>query len=136
MQRRRTAQGFTLVECAVVCAVVGVLSAIALPSMRGHALRAARIDAVDALTRLQASQEQHRMLHGLYASDLRALRGVGTTSRQGRYTLQLINTGADGYRASAVATGVQTADTACPALTLEVARGFAEPGPSGQCWNR
>ncbi len=134
--QHRAAHGFTLVECAVVCAVVGVLGAIALPSLRGHELRAARIDAVDALTRLQAAQEQHRLLHGLYASDLQALRGVGTSSRQGRYALQLVNTGPDGYRANAVAVGVQTGDTACPTLTLDVAQGFAEPGPSGRCWNR
>ena len=63
MRHRPAGRGFTLVECAVVCAIVGILGAVALPSLRGHELRSARIDAVDALTRLQAAQEQHRLAH-------------------------------------------------------------------------
>ena len=129
-------RGFTLIECAVVCAVVGIVSAIALPSLRGHELRSARVDAVAALTRLQFAQEQHRALHGLYASELSALRGVGAASAQGRYAIDLASTGPDGYRATARAQGVQLHDRGCPALTLEVAGGFAQPGPSAQCWNR
>lgn len=136
LQRCRRHAGFTLVECAAVCAIVGVLAATAIPSLQGHRLRMARIDAVAALNRVQAEQEKHRGLHGIYASDLAALRGVTTTSAQGRYTLVLTNTGADSYRATATAAGVQLQDRACPTLTLEVNSGFAGHGPNGTCWNR
>ena len=51
------AAGFTLVELAVVCAIAGVLAAVALPSYQSHLLRAGRADAVDALTRLQMAQD-------------------------------------------------------------------------------
>ncbi|HZF80714.1 MAG TPA: type IV pilin protein [Rubrivivax sp.] len=132
----RSHAGFTLVECATACAVAGLLAASALPSLQGHQLRAARIDAVAALTRVQAEQEKHRELHGLYASDLAVLRGVAPTSAQGRYTLALEKTGADTYRATATAAGVQVKDQACPALTLEVNSGFPRHGPSAACWNR
>lgn len=136
MSNAGSERGFTLIECAVVCALVGIVSAIALPSLRGHELRSARVDAVAALTRLQAAQEQHRALHGLYAIDLQALRGVGAASAQGRYAIELAGSGPDGYRAIARAQGVQLHDSGCPELTLEVANGFARPGPSARCWNR
>ena len=130
---RRT--GFTLVECVTVCAVVGVLAAVAVPSYRGYQLRMGRIDAVAALTRVQAEQEKHRELHGLYAHELAALRGVLQTSPQRRYTLALAVTGPQGYRASATASGPQSQDTGCPTLTLEVNAGFPQHGPNAACWN-
>ncbi|MDP1902192.1 MAG: type IV pilin protein [Rubrivivax sp.] len=130
------ARGFTLVEVSVVLCVTGVLAAVALPSYRQHGLRMARLDAVQALTRLQAAQEQHRALHGLYASEMAALRGVTPTSPQQRYAVALQPTGPDSYRATASAQGLQVDDRDCRALTLEVAQGFAQAGPTAQCWNR
>ena len=133
---RRRLAGFTLVECAIACAIAGLLAATALPSLQAQQLRTARIDAVAALARVQAEQEKHRGLHGLYAHDLATLRGVSAASPQGRYTLVLTNTGADSYRATASAIGVQQADSACPTLTLEVTSGFPRHGPTAACWNR
>jgi prepilin-type N-terminal cleavage/methylation domain-containing protein len=132
--RRRA--GLTLIECAIVCAVVAVMAALALPMMRSPALRVARLDAMQSLMRLQAAQEQHRSLHGLYAADLQPLRGVNERSAQGLYRISLAGTGPDAYRASAVAQGAQARDTDCPTLTLEVHLGFAQEGPSPACWNR
>lgn len=129
-------RGFTLVEVCVACAIALLLAMVALPSFQGEALRAARLDAVQALTRLQMAQEQYRSAHGLYATELGALRGVMPVSDQGRYTLVVAQTGPESYRATAQARGSQARDTACPALTLDVAQGFAQPGPTAQCWNR
>ena len=134
--RGYSAAGYTLIECCVVCAVAAMLAALALPAYRSSELRMARLDAVDALTRLQASQEQHRTQHGLYAADLLPLRGAPATSAQGRYTLTLQSTGPDAYRATAHARGVQAQDSDCVAITLEVSLGFAHAGPSAACWNR
>lgn len=128
--------GYTLVECLTVCAALAVLAAVAWPAWRGHGLRAARLDAVTALTRLQTVQEQYRSLHGLYAAELSVLRGVAPVSDQGRYTLALQRTGPESYRATALARGAQAHDLECGALTLEVSLGFATAGPGPQCWNR
>ncbi|MDO9073958.1 MAG: type IV pilin protein [Rubrivivax sp.] len=133
---RSTGRGFTLVECLTVCAVVAVLATVAWPAWRDHSLRAARLDAVAALTRLQGVQEQYRSLHGLYAAELSVLRGVAPVSDQGRYRLALERTGPESYRATALAQGVQAGDHECGALTLDVSLGFATPGPGPQCWNR
>lgn len=128
--------GFTLIECTIVCAVVAVFAAVALPSFQGSQLRMARIEAMSALTRVQAAQEQYRSLHGLYAADLGLLKGVQPTTPEGHYTLRLEQTGPEAYRASAVAQGRQQADKPCPALTLDVNTGFARNGPDAACWNR
>jgi type IV pilus assembly protein PilE len=129
-RRPRAGRGFSLAECLVACAVVG--------------LRAGRLDAVDALTRLQVAQEQHRAAHGRYATQLQALVGTAAHSRQGLYTLALAanvtneyaSGGGEAYAAVATAQGSQSRDTACAALTLSVQHGFAEAGPSVRCWNR
>ena len=127
--------GFTLIECAVTCAMAAVLAAIAIPSYQGRERRMARLDAVDAITRVQATQEQHRSAHGLYATELGALR-VAPTSAQGRYALTLERTGAESFRAVARASGSQRRDHDCPELTLDVAQGFPTYGPKAACWNR
>jgi type IV pilus assembly protein PilE len=128
--------GHTLVECLTVCAVAALLAAAALPSFHAHQLRAGRLDAVDALTRVQAAQEQHRALHGLYAGDFGALRGTAPSSPQGRYDMELTLTGPESYAARATARGAQAGDSGCTTLTLEVASGFPSAGPSDACWNR
>jgi type IV pilus assembly protein PilE len=134
--RGAATRGFTLVECVVVCAIVGMLGAIALPSYFEQQLRASRVDAVQALSALQKAQERHRLQYGVYASELTALPGVSLTSAQGRYTLNLVRSANETYRATALARGVQTRDSDCPALTLDVHLGFANSGPTAACWRR
>jgi type IV pilus assembly protein PilE len=129
-------RGFTLVECAVVCAIVAILAAIALPSYFQHELRAARVDAVQALTALQTAQERHRLQHGVYAGQLSALTGVSVDTTRGRYSLELARSANETYRATAHARGVQMRDGDCPALTLDVNLGFANTGPTAACWRR
>jgi type IV pilus assembly protein PilE len=129
-------RGFTLVELAVALAAALVLATIAVPSYRGHLLRARRIDAVQALTRLETKQEQRRAASGLYASDLGGLAGVGATSAQGFYLITLESTGPNSYHAAALAIGAQADDKRCATITLDVASGFAHAGPTPTCWNR
>jgi type IV pilus assembly protein PilE len=136
MSPLRPQRAFTLVECAVVCAIVAVLTAIALPSYFQHELRAARVEAVQALSALQTAQERHRLKHGVYASELSALPGQSANTARGRYTLALARSADETYRATARASGVQTQDSECPALTLDVNLGFANSGPSAACWRR
>ncbi len=131
------ARGFTLVELAVVCALAGVLAALAWPNLQPQLARAGRADAVQALTQVQQAQARHHALHGLYAHDLRALGAPGTgSSPQGLYSLVLDEAGGDSYHASAVARpgSPQAGDRDCARLTLAVQRGFATLGPSVRCW--
>jgi type IV pilus assembly protein PilE len=129
-------RGFTLLELLVAMALAALLITLGLRSQQGQSLRSGRLDAVEALSRLQQAQEQHRSAHGLYASDLAALVGTAATSPQGRYAIALDRFGGEAYRATAMAQGAQARDTACATLTLEVRQGFAQTGPDAGCWLR
>ncbi len=129
-------RGFTLVEMLTACALLVLLAAFSWPSLKGHDLQVGRVDAVQALTRVQQAQEQFRSAHGLYAAELSALAGAAPHSPQGRYAIQLVLDGPEGYRASAHAQGPQAADSACATLTLQVRQGFAQAGPEARCWLR
>lgn len=128
------ARGFTLVELMVVLTLAGLLVATAWPSYRAQTLRAARADAVDALTRLQMAQEKFRSANGLYGSNVAQL--GGERSRLGHYAVSISTSGPDSYVARASALGAQADDLRCAVLTLEVDQGFGRVGPSPQCWNR
>jgi type IV pilus assembly protein PilE len=128
--------GFTLVELLVAVALAALLLTLGLGSFQGQNLRVGRVDAVEALTRVQQAQEQYRSAHGLYASDLSALHGTAPTSPQGRYAIAIDIVGGEAYRATAQALGEQARDDGCAVLTLEVRQGFAQPGPDVRCWNR
>jgi type IV pilus assembly protein PilE len=134
--RYRARRGFTLVELLVAVALAALLMTLGLGGWQGQNLRVGRHDAIEALTRVQQAQEQHRSAHGLYASELSALLGTAPTSPQGRYAIGIHITGGEAYRATAVALGAQARDAHCATLTLEVRQGFAQTGPDAGCWNR
>lgn len=136
MHRSAAARGFTLVECLTACCMAALLVTLAIPAFRGHDLRAGRLDAIEALTRVQVAQEQHRNAHGLYAGDLQALLGVTGRSTQGRFSIAVTITGPQSYRATASALAPQAGDASCAEITLSVKEGFAQLGPSAACWLR
>lgn len=128
--------GFTIIEVLVVCAMLAILAAVAVPGLRSHDFRAGRLDGVEALTRLQQAQEQYRSAHGMYAADLSALLGTSNRSPQGRYEIILARTSGETYMATAKALGAQAEDPGCGSLTLQVKQGFAQVGPHAGCWLR
>ena len=130
-------RGFTLVEVVVACAVAAVLAAVALPTYRGTVMKSRRADAVAALSRLQAAEERYRASHGFYGADLGAL-GVGARSAEGLYSIEVALTGAEAYRAQALAVAgtSQAADGDCTRIVVDVEIGFARRGPTERCWNR
>jgi type IV pilus assembly protein PilE len=60
--------GFTLIEVIMAVAIVGVLSAIALPSYRTHVIRGALTDAVNGLSTMRAQMERHFQDNRTYAT--------------------------------------------------------------------
>ena len=95
---RAVQRGFGLVESITAVAIVGVLATVALPTYRDAQLRSRRVDATQALQRLQAAQEQYRLAHGRYAEALQQLPGTkNAVSPLGRYRYVLRLVGSDGY---------------------------------------
>ena len=129
-------RGFTLVEVAVVLAVVGILASLVLPSAFGAAAKGRRTDAVLALGRIQMAQEQHRSVHGGYAPV--GAGNTGVRSELGHYDVVVLDVRADAFEAVAMARAdsPQARDEPCTRITLSVKEGFAQWGPSAQCWNQ
>lgn len=131
--------GFTLVEVAVVLAVSTLLVTLTVPSALGALTKSRRSDAVNALTRVQLTQEQFRAQHGIYSANPRALIGAPLPrSDGGHYDITLQQVQAERYQAWAVARAdsPQARDVECQQITVTVNDGSAEFGPSLRCWNR
>ncbi len=136
----RRARGLTLVELLLVLAAAGVLAAVAWPSWQQQLVKSRRADATAALQGLQAAQAGYHAAHGMYAPDLRSLGGAAAagSSPQGLYRLALQVGPGELYVATAHPRpdGPQAGDAACATITLRVELGFAERGPSADCWRR
>ncbi|WP_082818134.1 type IV pilin protein [Variovorax boronicumulans] len=57
--RRRSLQGFTLIELMIVVAVIGILAAIALPSYNDYVRRGQLPEAFNTLSAYRATMEQY-----------------------------------------------------------------------------
>ncbi len=94
---RRIARGFTLVEVMVTVVIVGVLTAIALPSYNAYMVRARVAEAFTGLGGVQVAAEQHWANTRSYSS-----MAVPTGNN---FTYALTAADASSYTVSATGTG-------------------------------
>jgi type IV pilus assembly protein PilE len=141
---RQRIAGVTLLELMAVVVVIGVLSAIAIPSYRQYSMRAQRTEAKTALLQLATSQERYYLQNRAYGSlaDL-ALAGFTTTSENGVYTLAVGTAGgwAVDYWATAIPTGGggdngvdMTADAGVCGMFRITSAGVRTSTPHTDCW--
>ncbi len=130
----RHVRGITLVEMSVAAAIVGVLASMALPSYQAQLATARRSEAIQALTQVQAAQEQFRAQNGSYALNLSGLPRAPLAGEH--YAVTFVAAHASGYIARAGLRNGATRDMGCADITLTVSDGVAAYGPSERCWNR
>jgi type IV pilus assembly protein PilE len=127
---RRRSAGITLVETALVVAIVGLTATMAFPSFQQQLAQARRAEAAAAIQRLQLAQESFAAHHGAYALRLESLHGLGERPRYHRLTLQT-----SGHSSYAVqAESLTNSEDRCASLTLHVREGKASYGPEAACW--
>ncbi|MBE9183560.1 type IV pilin-like G/H family protein [Microcoleus sp. LEGE 07076] len=88
INKRRQDQGFTLIELLVVIIIIGILSAIALPSFLSQANKAKQSEAKQYLSSINKGQQAVYAENNLFASDVTEL-GLGLKSVTNNYTYTL-----------------------------------------------
>ena len=73
-------QGFTLIELMIVVAVIGVLSAIAIPKYQEFAKKGAVASGIATLTALKINIEDYMAQEGAFPSDVAAAGGIASNA--------------------------------------------------------
>lgn len=120
----RRSAGFTLIEMLVAVAILGILTAIAVPSYSKYVERTRRADAQEKLLDLAAQMERTFFVQNQYPADSDAilLQLGGRTSKDGYYTVTITNAAPFNtytLTATAVAGRSQSGDTECASFSID-----------------
>jgi type IV pilus assembly protein PilE len=143
--RRNGMRGVTLIELMIVILVIGIMSAIAVPSYRKYMIRSQRSEAKIALLQLQTAQEKRYLQQNAYTSDVTGSvsanppgLGLMNVSETQKYDIAVTAIGADGqsYTATATPKYGQADDSDCKNFTINErgVRGNSGTLTAEKCW--
>jgi type IV pilus assembly protein PilE len=135
--------GVTLMELLTVLVIIGILSAIAVPSYRGYVVRANRSEGKTALMFYAGALERCYTRYNSYVFDSNAALGCAVgfpqTSENGHYQITTSDRSATAFTLVATPQGGQaTGDAGCGSLTLNQlnTRGRTGTKPIPECWGK
>ena len=135
----RKQRGMTLVELVTAMLVVGILTAIAIPSYTSYMRKTRRADAKVALTNMAQQLERCYTRYNRYDDNPAGNCPTGWPVATQRNTYQLsavIPAGGQSYTLTATPLGKQALDTQCGNFTLTEAnvQGVSGGGSVTDCW--
>ena len=141
---RRATTGFSLLELMIAVAIIGILTAVALPSYVSHVARGKRAEARGALQENAQFLETYYTTHGFYstekggstAPDLPVTQVPSSGTANYSITAKVTNSGS-GYTLTAEAQNVMKNDP-CGNFTLTQTgtQGVSGTLSVADCWNR
>jgi len=88
LSKKKDNEGFTLIELLVVIIIIGILSAIALPSFLNQAAKAKQSEAKTYIGSVNRTLQAYRIENTSFAADVNALQiGIGTQTTNYNYTI-------------------------------------------------
>lgn len=92
LNKKNENEGFTLIELLVVIIIIGILSAIALPSFLNQAAKAKQSEAKTYVGSVNRAQQSYRIENPSFAGSIDALQiGIPTTTTNYAYALSAAN---------------------------------------------
>lgn len=141
LKKKKEDEGFTLIELLVVIIIIGILSAIALPSFLNQAAKAKQSEAKTYVGSVNRAQQSYRIENTAFANNVEALQiGVSTSTTDYKYeiagttnTATIVATPVDTTSLKGFSGGVvilttgQTAAIACQTTGVQAQKTVAIP---------
>jgi type IV pilus assembly protein PilE len=136
-------RGVTLIELLTVIIVIGILTAIAVPSYRQYTIRANRTDAKTSLLFLAGALERCYTRYNSYVYNADPAVGcnvlpAATGSENGYYQISATTRTAQTFELTATPQGKQADDTGCGSLKVNQLNDRTSTGskPAKDCWGK
>jgi type IV pilus assembly protein PilE len=136
----KTQKGFSLMELMIVVAIIGILSAIAVPMYADYVIRARIPDAVSALSNKRVQLEQYFQDNQKYVAPFAGTYAcTADTTTSTNFTFACTNVTTTTYTLTATGTGKMAAFTYSVDQSNARSSTVASGGPSGwtgntTCW--